>query len=102
MRLATAQPFMDKHPRPSAAGASDKVAAPPAGLASLATGYSLLVIIRAREVIFRAFLLNFHPGGYYRNPVNWKGLKSRNFRGTLKLPKTAIYRSLNRSMKSKV
>ena len=44
--------------------------------------------IRARVVILRVF----GAGGYYRNPVNWKGVKSRKFYFALELLKTAIYR----------
>jgi hypothetical protein len=38
----------------------------------------------------------FGAGGYYRNPVNWEGLKSRNFYLAFELPKMAIYRIVNR------
>jgi len=53
---------------------------------------------RASEDKFHHFSVRlrriFATGGYYRNPVNWKGLKSRNWVYALELPKTAIYRIL--------
>jgi len=37
-----------------------------------------------------------------QNPVNWEGLKSRNFCLALELLKMAIYRIFNRNMKREV
>jgi hypothetical protein len=57
-----------------------------------ALGY---MIIRARKRIFAQFRPFFGRGIYYRNPVNWKGVKSRNFWFAVDLLKTAIYRKAN-------
>jgi hypothetical protein len=44
------------------------------------------------EEDFWRFSPHFRSGGYYRNPVNFGGLKSRNFCYTLELLKKRIYR----------